>query len=177
MSERVLRVSGGPVEVRANDAGLPALVGYAAVFNQASELLDDGQGVFREYVLPGAFTKTLADNDDVVALFNHSVDHVLGRRRSGTLKLREDSKGLRFEVVPPAAGWARDLVASMKRGDVSQCSFGFQPVRDRWSIGKLPDGRLVDERRLVEVRLFDVSIVTRPAYQSTSANVAAVQQS
>ena len=104
--------------------------------------------------------------DDVRALLNHDKNYVLGRNRSGTLVLTEDERGLRFEVTAPNTQWARDLAESVRRGDIDQCSFGFQAVRDDW---RTADG--FDERTLLEVRLFDVSIVTYPAYLDTSANV------
>ena len=152
-------------EVRASPAedGSDALrfVGYAALFNSWSQDL----GGFREQIAPGAFTKALLA-DDVRALLNHDKNYVLGRNRSGTLVLTEDERGLRFEVTAPNTQWARDLAESVRRGDIDQCSFGFQVVRDDW---RTADG--IDERTLLEVRLFDVSIVTYPAYLDTSANV------
>jgi HK97 family phage prohead protease len=134
--------------------------GYAALFNSWSEDL----GGFREQVAPGAFTKALV-TDDVRALVNHNPDMVLGRNRSGTLTLTEDERGLHFDVVAPDTQWARDLRESVKRGDINQCSFGFLCLRDDW---RTADGK--DERTLLECRLFDVSIVTYPAYESTQAS-------
>jgi len=152
-------------EVRASPAedGSDALrfEGYAALFNSWSEDL----GGFREQIAPGAFAKSLPA-DDVRALMNHDPNYVLGRNRSGTLVLTEDDRALRFAVTAPDTQWARDLYESVKRGDINQCSFGFQAIRDDW---RTADG--IDERTLLEVRLFDVSIVTYPAYPDTSANV------
>jgi hypothetical protein len=152
-------------EVRASPAedgsGALRFEGYAALFNSWSQDL----GGFREQIAPGAFAKSLLA-DDVRALMNHDKNYVLGRNRSGTLVLAEDDRGLRFEVTAPNTQWARDLAESVKRGDINQCSFGFQAVRDDW---RRADG--IDERTLLEVRLFDVSIVTYPAYLDTNANV------
>ena len=161
----VMEVRAFASEVRASplDDGSGALrfEGYAALFNSWSQDL----GGFREQIAPGAFTKSLTA-DDVRALMNHDPNYVLGRNRSGTLVLTEDERGLRFELTAPDTQWARDLAESVKRGDIDQCSFGFQTVRDDW---RTADG--IDERTLLEVRLFDVSIVTYPAYPETSANV------
>lgn len=143
----------------AEDKGL-RFEGYAALFNEWSQNL----GGFREQIAPGAFSKAVAA-DDIRALFNHDSNYVLGRTRSGTLRLWEDEKGLAFELDAPDTTWARDLHESVTRGDVSQCSFGFETVTDEW---RQVDG--LDERTLKEVKLFDVSIVTFPAYTATSAH-------
>ena len=150
-------------EVRASPTaeGEIRFTGHAALFNAWSEDL----GGFREQVAPGAFTKAI-QMDDVRALLNHNADYVLGRNRAGTLTLSEDEQGLHFDVLAPNAQWARDLRESVKRGDITQCSFGFTCTRDDW---RTVDGK--DERTLLEVRLHDVSIVTFPAY--TAANVSA----
>jgi len=133
------------------------VVGYAAIFNALSEDL----GNFRERVDPGAFSETIV-NDDIRALRNHNPDYVLGRNKSGTLMLSEDQRGLKIDVTPPNAQWARDYVASIERGDINQMSFGFETLADRW---EMIDGNEV--RTLMKVRLFDVSPVTFPAYPDT----------
>lgn len=150
------------VEVRVGDpVGKPLISGHAAVFNQLSQDL----GGFREMIQPGAFSNTLKDGD-ARALWNHNADHVLGRASTGTLRLWEDENGLAFEIDPPNTQTGRDLVELIQRGDVDAMSFGFNTVSDRWSNG--PEGTL---RTLVEVRLYDVSPVTFPAYPQTSAEL------
>lgn len=157
----------------AKDDESPKIVGYAAVFNQ----LSDDLGGFRERVLPGAFEETIKA-DDIRALWNHDPNYVLGRNASGTLKLAEDEHGLRIEIDPPDTQWARDLLATMQRGDVDQMSFGFYTVSDDWRKEK---GQVV--RDLVKAKLFDVSPVTFPAYPQTvvhardilNANQAAIE--
>lgn len=141
-------------------AGL--IVGYPALFNSLSEDL----GGFREKIAAGAFKRSLANGADVRALWNHDANYVLGRNKSGTLTLEEDAKGLRMVVDPPDTTWAEDLKKSMKRGDVNQMSFGFWVESDSW---EMQGGQNI--RTLEEVDIFDVSIVTYPAYPETSANV------
>lgn len=146
----------GGIEVRA-DGGHPRLTGHAAVFNSLSEPMYG----FREQIAPGAFAESIG-KDDIRALWNHDTSHVLGRKAAGTLILTEDERGLAVDIKPPPTQWAKDLLISIKRGDVSQMSFGFQVLTDSWS---LVDGAEV--RTLEKVRLFEVSPVTFPAYTAT----------
>ena len=149
-----------------NGSEAPRIEGYAAVFDVLSEDL----GGFRELIKPGAFTKTIRESD-VRALFNHDVNLILGRSKPGgnkpaTLTLEEDSHGLSIGIDPPDTQTGRDLIESIRRGDVDQMSFGFEKMKDRW----LKEAR-AQIRELLEVRLFDVSPVTFPAYLQTSVDV------
>jgi len=157
-----------PVEVRAGDGEsnpVRQLVGYAALFDRPA-LIGAGRTQFRERVARGAFAKTIQEAD-VRLLVNHDPNHVLARTANGTLRLREDEIGLRVEADldmedPEAALWARRI----ERGTVNQMSFAFEVVRDEWDLEADPP-----ERTLLEVRLWDVSVVTFPAYVDTVANV------
>jgi HK97 family phage prohead protease len=110
----------------------------------------------------------------VRALWNHNPDYVLGRNRAKTLTLSEDSRGLKIEVDPPDTQFARDLMVSIERGDVSQMSFAFSVRANGQNWGKDDDGQVV--RTLTNVRLFDVSPVTYPAYQQTDVAVRSMEQ-
>jgi HK97 family phage prohead protease len=160
--ERAFQIA--EVRLREEDGRPPVIVGHAAVFDEFSEDL----GGFRERIQPGAFTKTLQEAD-VRALWNHDPNYVLGRTKNGTLSLREDKRGLAFEVTPPETQWASDCLVSIRRGDVDQMSFGFHTVRDEWT--KSEDDQIT--RTLIEVALYDVSPVTFPAYPQTNAEVRA----
>lgn len=150
------------MRVKTGDGSEPAkIVGYAAVYNTLSENL----GGFREKIRAGAFSKTI-EQGDVRALFNHDSNLVLGRTKSGTLKLSEDETGLKIEIDPPDTQYAKDLMTSIQRGDVDQMSFGFTTIKDEWDQSTEPV-----TRTLVEVDLFDVSPVTFPAYPQTSVDV------
>lgn len=143
--------------------------GYAAVFDTPADIA----GMFTEYVRKGAFTKTIQEND-IRALFNHNPDYVLGRNKANTLVLEQDTKGLFFSALAPNTSYSNDLIESINRNDVSQCSFGFQTIKQNWFLEKvaLENGKLADRdaRELLEVRLFDVSPVTYPAYEETSVS-------
>ncbi len=141
-----------------DDNGAPRLRGYAAVFDAWSQDL----GGFRERIDRHAFDRTLADGPDVAALLNHDPNYVLGRKSAGTLRLWTDERGLAVEITPPDAQWARDLLASIGRGDIYQMSFSFRVRRDEWNEEAEPV-----ERTLLDVELIDVAPVTFPAYEQT----------
>ena len=154
------------VELRAKkgDDGKRTLVGHAAVFDRMSVPMWG----FREMVAKGAFAKTIK-NDDIRALWNHDGSEVLGRNKnSKSLRLSEDTVGLAIEIDLPNTQRANDAFELISRGDVSQMSFAFKTISDRWHI---QDEQEI--RTLVEVRLFDVSPVTFPAYPDTDISVRA----
>ena len=129
--------------------------GYASVFNKPYGVRDN-KGVYDETISPGAFKKTLQEQDDVRFLVNH--DGIpLARTSSGTLELEEDQYGLfvRAELDPTNPKVA-EVASAMKRGDLNEMSFAFAAVRDEFN-------QQGDERFVSEARLFDVSVVTYPA--------------
>ena len=145
------------VVTRTEDDGKMRLSGYAAVFNNASVPLP-----FIEYIAPGAFRKTLSETPDVRLLINHE-GLPLARTKNGTLVLTEDEVGLRFDAELPDTSEARDLYTLIERGDVDQMSFAFRVIRQKFNKDR-------SERTLTEVSLADgdVSVVTYPAYPTTS---------
>jgi HK97 family phage prohead protease len=150
-------------EAEGDGEGGDLLVGHAAVFDTWSP---EYWG-FKECIRTGAFTKTLKDKADVRGLFNHDENLILGRTKSGTLRLHQDDIGLAFEDDLPDTSYAADLAVSMERGDIDQCSFAFQvPTgKETWSTDE--DGLL--RREILEVKLFDISVVTFPYYPETDA--------
>jgi uncharacterized protein len=147
-------------------SGMPVMEGRAAVFNSLSGVMKTKNGVaFQEKIMPGAFRNVVGG--DCMALFNHNPDKVLGRKEAGTLRMMESEGGLDFEVDPPDTSYARDLRVSMDRGDIDKCSFGF-------SVAEGGDAWARDERGMIVrsintiAKMFDVSIVTYPAYDDTS---------
>jgi len=149
------------IEVRSED-DKPKIKGHAAVFDKLSEDL----GGFREKIAPGAFTKTIKKSD-IRALYNHDPNYVLGRNTAGTLVLEEDEKGLAIEIDPPDTSFARDLMVSIGRRDITQMSFAFKTIKDSWE----NQDKKESIRTLEEVDLFDVSPVAYPAYPQTDVKV------
>ncbi len=136
------------------------LAGYAAVFNSEARL-----GSFSEVIRRGAFTSTLESRANVRALWHHQSDALLGTTRGGTLTLREDDHGLRFELALPDTTHGRDLAVLVERGDVSGCSFGFR-VADGGERWEERGGQFV--RELLKVDLHEITLTHDPAYQDTS---------
>ena len=157
MKKREVRFAGERMELR-DKAGKPKIVGYAAVFNTLSKPL---QG-FRERIAPGTFRNAI-QNDDVRALVDHQPANIIGRTKAGTLRLEEDEHGLRCEIDPPDTSVGRDVVESIRRGDLDQMSFGFRCNEDAWMRGD--DGEKIRELR--DVQLLDVSVVAFPAYEES----------
>jgi uncharacterized protein len=157
-------------EFRVAPAGeTPTIAGYAAVFDVQSE--DMG---FIEEIDPNAFDSVLATKPDCRALWNHNADHVLGRTTANTLHLSIDARGLAYVIDLPDTTIARDLVTSMRRGDVTQSSFGFICKRDQWT--ENPDGSVT--RRILEFdELLDVSPVTYPAFTQATSGVRSLPDS
>jgi HK97 family phage prohead protease len=165
MSEKEIR-RGVPVEIREDDTGEIKVAGYAAVFGEETNI----GGMFTESIQRGAF-KDAIKRDDVVFLINHE-GLPLARTRSGTLKLSEDERGLYMEaMLDQSDPDVRSIVPKMKRGDLDKMSFAFRPVRQMWD-----DSTPIPRRVIQEAQLFDVSIVTTPAYDGTEIGLRSLQQ-
>lgn len=133
--------------------------GYFAVFNSVYEITPD----MTESIAAGAFANTL--DGDVRALIDHETMYVLGRNQAGTLELREDDKGLWGSIlINPNDQDAMNLYSRVERGDVNQCSFGFEILSEETDFRD--DGTI--HFTIKEVRLHEVSVCTFPAYAETS---------
>lgn len=137
------------------------LVGHASVFNTLSE----DRGGYFVMISPGAFLDSIK-TDDVRALFNHDPNYVLGRTKSGTLKLSEDDRGLAIAVDLPDTSFARDLTVLMERGDISQMSFGGMIKTETRHEDK--DATIYVVKQF---QLWDISPVTYPAFEVAECEV------
>jgi uncharacterized protein len=164
--EKELRVYDNEVEIRVAEDGTEHITGYAVVFNSDSQDL----GGFIETISPTAFRD--ADMTDVVALYNHDYNIILGRTPL-TLTLGIDERGVKYDILPPDTTAAKDLMTSIKRGDVRGSSFGFT-IRKDGDTWEKPKERGGLYRRLVTgvAKLFDVSPVVKPAYVNTDTTIA-----
>ena len=145
------------------------IFGLAAPYNVRTTIKAKG-GKFMETIQRGAFDRVLRSKPDVLCLFNHNPDYVLGRTSAGTLRLDAGNRGLSFECDLPDSQFARELHQSIERRDIAGNSFGFtlEQGDDSW------DEDYDEERSRVVLRtirnvatLVDVSPVTAPAYKGT----------
>lgn len=161
MPKKEIRIANTQFELREEDEK-KKIVGYAALFNSPAEETNG----FIEKIAPGAFANAIK-RSDTRALINHNSEKIIGRMKAGTLQLREDEKGLFYEVDPPDTTYANDLMESMRRGDIDQSSFGFVVDVEEWD-----ESGDVPVRTIVEVKeLFDVSPVTFPWYENTESGL------
>ncbi len=132
------------------------LQGYAATFGIEARI----GGRFTETIAQGAFSQSLSDAKDILALVDHDPSKVLARTRSGTLVLNEDATGLAFDIQVPDTQAGRDILALASRGDLGGMSFGFQALDEEIN---------GDHRVLRNVILHEISVVSAwPAYEGTS---------
>ena len=169
-TRKVRTVKSGPdvryietkIEYRAHvapkDGSIGMISGYAAIFDSFSQDL----GGFREKIRHGTFKRAVDEPQDVRGLADHEPARILGRTKSGTMRIWEDDIGLAYEISVPDTQAGRDIITSISRGDVSGSSFSFDVVDDDW--GTDDDGEI---RELRDVDLFDVGPVAFPAYLAT----------
>lgn len=156
--KRQTREIAADLKTRSEESGEPVIEGYFAVFNDIYEMFPGAT----ETIAPGSFTKTISD--DIRALINHDTTLVLGRTAAHTLELSQDERGLFGRIrINPNDTDAMNLYARVKRGDVSQCSIGFEITEEDTEYRD--DGSV--HWTIKEVKLYEVSCCTFPAYENT----------
>jgi HK97 family phage prohead protease len=159
-----VRLAPQKFEIRKNADGSRSISGYAATFGDLSEDL----GNFKEIIKAGAFSQSLINRPDVLCLYGHDDNQILGRVASGTLEISEDSKGLKFTCKLPDTSTGRDLIELISRNDIGKMSFGFT-VPDGGDSWAEVGGQIV--RTLLQVTLWEISVVGQPAYSSSSVSL------
>ncbi|MBZ9698820.1 HK97 family phage prohead protease [Mesorhizobium sp. CO1-1-9] len=155
------------IEVRNGDATFAGTTarGYAAVFNTWTRIAS----LYDEKLDPSCFDRTLRENPDVLALWNHAVEAPLGRTTAGTLRLSTDSHGLRFELdLDPRSPTGALALSAVERGDAHGCSFGFWVHGQSWDDN---DDWERPRRVMTDLDLIEVSITPMPAYPTTSVSL------
>lgn len=154
-------------ETREEEDGAKHLRGYFAVFDSIYEIAPG----MTESIAPGAFSRTLSG--DIRALINHDTTLVLGRTKAGTLAVKEDAHGLYGDVtVNPNDQDAVNCWERVQRGDVDQCSFGFEIVSEDTEYRD--DGSI--HWTIKEVKLHEVSVCTFPAYEETNVSARSAER-
>ncbi len=165
-TDRQLRAVGAEFQTR-EDGAAPHISGYFSVFGSIYEIAPG----MTESFAPGAFTDTLSG--DIRALVNHDSTLVLGRTKAGTMEIREDSRGLWADVtINTEDRAAMDLYQRVKRGDVDQCSIGFDVLQEDTDYRE--DGSV--HWTIRAVKLYEVSACTFPAYPETNITARAAQR-
>jgi HK97 family phage prohead protease len=153
-----IRASGSD-DLRVEMQGVGKIIrGHAIVTNRLSEVL----GFFRERIAPEALVRTLKEGVDLRALVDHNPSQILGRMTAGTLRVAQDPQGLVVEIDPPETTAGQDIVASIRRRDVTGMSFAFRTITDSWDESTDPPTRTVEDMLVREI-----SVVTFPAYPQT----------
>ena len=160
------------LEIRAEQDGkIKRISGYGIVYNRETQLYDD----LYEVIRPGAASEFLATNPDIKCCLNHNPERIFGRTKSGTVKLEENSKGVKYTVKPPDAQWARDAIASIERGDIDGSSFTFAVLPQDEKVSKRSDGTYLREVFKI-ARIGEMGPVTDPAYLDTTAEARAKEE-
>lgn len=162
------------LRMNTNAAGKPVLTGLAIPYGQLSENLGGLASPWYERVRPGAARRALREQQDIRHLENHDPHYILGRTSAGTTTLKETSRGVEFETVLGSRSYELDLVQSVERGDISQCSWAFiNAVQPEWKEESDGQGKRILVRELVDFDIDDISVVTYPAYSGTHAGLEA----
>lgn len=161
------------LEVRSEDGKPTTITGYAAVFNEVTEIYEYGNESWREVIAPGAFARAIRENQDVACVIEHDWKDVVARRSGGTLTLEEDMKGLRVTIRPANTRRSHDLIEDIRAGNIKGMSFRFSinGIGGEETKTYAEGDKRVTLRTLKDVDISDVSFVVFPAYEGTSVEL------
>lgn len=152
------------VEVRQAADGPPEILGYATIYDTPYEVLGGAPWGWSETVVRGAADKSVSERDDVYLFFDHD-GLPLSSTKAGTLTLESDKIGLyNRSLIDPRSAWSMEIVHRLESGDLDAMSFAFRVLRQEWNED-------YTERRILEVKLYDVSVVSFPANPATVASL------
>lgn len=163
------------VETREADDGTPSLLGYASTYDDPYDIgtpIDEGGWGWTEYIMPGAAAKSIAENDDVYLFFDHD-GLPISATKDKTLRLSEDAIGLRSDGdVDTGSAYSMEIFRRVQQRKLDRMSFAFQVIRERWEDrdGNEESWMTAPVRRILEVKLFDTSVVSFPANPNTSVH-------
>jgi uncharacterized protein len=145
-------------ELRAIEGDEPVVSGRAIVYDSWSE----DMGGWREIINPGAVEL----EDDLRVLFDHDTSMVIGRTKAGTAHANDDGMGVVMRATPPNTTWAKDMLESMRRGDIDQMSFRMLVLDDDYTYDSQAD---IVRRTINRALVSELSVVSMPAYAETAA--------
>jgi HK97 family phage prohead protease len=160
-------------------AGMPTkslrISGLAARYELPTVIHESATRAYREIIARGAFRRAVADKHDARLYVNHDRNRIMGRVKAGTLRLRDTAAGLEFDADLPDTEDGRSVYTAIQRGDMNECSFGFENPQENWTTETVNGVRL-GSRTITDIgHLADVSIVANPAYSGTSVQARAAQ--
>ncbi|SRR6266404_651636 len=177
MSNERRILTGG--DIRCMTAGKAMRIsGMAARYNSPTKI-SGAKGRFVERLMRGAFSRAINERQDVALLINHDMNRLMARVSSGTLRLHDSEDGLAFDADLPDSEDARNAYASIQRGDMHGCSFGFGECDSDWDMTEDPEDRTrkMARRTIRDIhQLMDVSPTTFPAYEETSVTARSIEQ-
>lgn len=157
------------LEVRASEEGGKRTIAGAIKYNTESVEMRDWWGdTFVEEIATGAFDDSLKERD-VVGLWSHDTGQVLGNTKSGTLRIENNKKDLRFELDIPDTSGGNDAWALIQRGDVDGVSFGMKVTKDKWS-SENRNGKKIYKRSILNAELYEISPIAFPAYPANEVS-------
>lgn len=158
------------LEARGKNNEGTKITGYAAVYDEFTQIYDFWGDYFYERIAAGAMKRTLEAGHDIFALRNHNWDNVVGRTGQN-LTLSSDENGLYFDLTPPNTTLGRDVLEEVRGGLVNQCSIGFRVLESDWEFKG-------DEvfRTITDLELYEITLTPIPAYTSTSAEVRSLKK-
>ncbi len=176
MPEKEIRALPTTIEIRAAEGedGKRTITGSIKYETDSAEMRDWWDDIIVEQIATGAFSESLKVRD-VVGLWSHDTSQVLGNTKSGTLRVFDGQKELRFELDIPNTSVGNDAWELIQRGDVDGVSFGMRVTKDKWSTEDRDDGKIY-RRTILDAELYEISPVAFPAYPANEVSARGLEE-